>query len=104
MKNKSLVEAQAEKVSSGNNTSYDDDYISQSHNVHQEQHNDNSRLIDGEFNEEESHNSFIEALNMWRKERREQESLNSKSFNSNNEKEIKPRVTFADNFNSSKII
>ncbi|ORX79893.1 hypothetical protein BCR32DRAFT_294162 [Anaeromyces robustus] len=105
MKNKSL-ESLDNKKSTGNNTSYDDyeqnnenhynNNLSYSnHSVEEEENNNNERLIDGEFNEEESHNSFIEALNMWRKERREQNNITSNTKNDN-----KPKVTFAEDYNN----
>lgn len=106
MKKKSLIEDTSNnKISSGINTSYSDDdnnnnelyhnnYFSSNHNEINYEQNGNTRLIDGEFNEEESHNSFVEALNMWRKERREQEKEHEK-VNSQNKKES--RFIFSEN-------
>jgi len=109
MKKKSLIEdTSTNKVSSGINTSYNDDNnnnesyrnnysLSNNNEINNEQ-NENIRLIDGEFNEEESHNSFVEALNMWRKERREQEKEHEK-VNSQNKKES--GIIFSNNNNNS---
>ncbi|ORX39466.1 hypothetical protein BCR36DRAFT_407632 [Piromyces finnis] len=94
MKSKTLVENQDTKVNSGSNTSSNEYIYPSNYKSSQKQQNDDSRLIDGEFNEEESHNSFVEALNLWRKERREQEISNV-----NKKKEIKPSVVFAENYN-----
>jgi len=113
MKKKSLIEDTSNnKISSGINTSYSDDdnnnnelyhnnYFSSNHNEINYEQNGNTRLIDGEFNEEESHNSFVEALNMWRKERREQEKEHEK-VNSQNKKES--RFIFSENNSRCKFL
>jgi len=105
MKQQSLVDnITTTTINSGINTSYNDESysnnylsINSSNNSYEnEQNNNNTRSIDGEFNEEESHNSFIEALYMWRKERKEQTNTNVKP-----EKEIKSKVTFANDNNKN---
>ncbi|KAL6616988.1 hypothetical protein LY90DRAFT_516480 [Neocallimastix californiae] len=86
-----IIEKGSKNDSSYNNELYYNNYISDnSKNENQK----NERLIDGEFNEEESHNSFIQALNMWRKERNDQ-----KNKNLNNDKKNKFEETFNENYN-----